>query len=38
VALVALGWGVRHRHDGGALAAAVGAAGVVAVVVSAALR
>jgi len=34
----ALGWGLRHRRDEGLLLAVVGAAGVVAVVVSALVR
>jgi hypothetical protein len=38
LALVAVGWGVRHRHDRGVLLVAVGAAGVVAAVVSAVVR
>jgi len=38
VAVAAAGWGVRHRDDRGVLLAAVGAAGVVATVVSAILR
>jgi hypothetical protein len=38
LALVALGWGLRHRRDEGALLAAAGAAGVAGVVVSALVR
>jgi hypothetical protein len=38
LAVVAAGWGWRHRHDGGALMGTVGAAGVVTVVVSAIVR
>jgi hypothetical protein len=34
LAAVAAGWGWRHRHDAGSLMGAVGAAGLVAVVVS----
>jgi hypothetical protein len=38
LALVAGGWGLRHRRDGGVLLVGVGLAGVVAVVVSAIVR
>ena len=38
LAVAALGWGVRHRADRGVLLAAVGAAGIVAVVVSTLVR
>ena len=38
LALGAFAWGVRHRGDGGVLLAMAGAAGVVAVLVSAAVR
>jgi len=38
LAVLAAAWGWRHRHDGGALMTTVGAAGVVAVVVSAIVR
>jgi hypothetical protein len=38
LAVVALGWGVRHRTDGGVLLGAAGAVGLVAVVVSALVR
>jgi hypothetical protein len=38
LALLACGWGLRHRHDGGVLLVGVGLAGVVAVVVSAIVR
>ena len=38
LALVATGWGVRHRDDRGSLMAGVGLAGVVVVVLSAVLR
>jgi hypothetical protein len=38
LALLACGWGLRHRHDAGVLLVGVGLAGVVAVVVSAIVR
>ena len=38
LALLAMAWGMRHRRDRGELVIAVGAAGVVAVVVSAIVR
>jgi len=38
IALVALGWGLRHRRDEGVLLVVVGVAGVVALVVSALVR
>jgi hypothetical protein len=38
LAVVAVGWGVRHRRDQGVLLAVAGVGGVVAVVVSALVR
>jgi hypothetical protein len=38
LAVLAVGWGVRHRTDGGVLLGAAGAVGLVAVVVSALVR
>lgn len=38
LAVVAAGWGWRHRHDAGAVMATVGAVGVVTVVASAIVR